>query len=234
MNPTTLNQLIASFANDSRLAICYDDQRLSFAELAEQVALEQQRFQNQGLCNGDILLLPVHKQAKNVILLLAALSTASATLVYPKLMPEQRLAELQQHATVFMNTDGNLVRLQTPAPALSQQNDPLLGVLSSGSTGEPKRIWHRVSHFLASAQASNQVLPLTTSDSTVAFVTATLLAIKFDVTFRLPSMERSPAKQLMPTKLNPAPIITFGTFIFLSSFRFRKSITHLTKNAQHR
>ena len=160
MNPTTLNQLMASFANDSRLAICCDGQRLSFAELAEHVAVEQQRFQNQGLSNGDVLLLPVHKQAKNVIQLLAALNTASATLVYPKLMPEQRLAELQQHATVFMNTDGNLVRLQTPTPALSQQNDPLLGVLSSGSTGEPKRIWHRVSHFLASAAASNQCLPL--------------------------------------------------------------------------
>lgn len=151
-----------NFTQDTRLAITSATQALSFEQLAKAVQARCDHWRAQGLGAHDLLLLPMAKHADDVINLLAAVRSAGATLLYPQTLSGESRRQVFRQATVHLDNSeqGLLQRLQ---PAYSRPHgvsEPLLGVLSSGSTGEPKRIWHPVSHFIAHAGASNQLLPL--------------------------------------------------------------------------
>ncbi len=156
----------AGFATNPLNALCSRTSDLSYAQLHRVVTQRAEEFRQQGLAMDDVLLLPMAKDPSDVINVLAATTVTGATLLCSAQTPQTLLTQLQTQATVYLTDreQGNLIRLREGLDmALRTESEPRLGVLSSGSTGAPKRIWHRLSHFIHSAEGSNRLLPLSTA-----------------------------------------------------------------------
>jgi O-succinylbenzoic acid--CoA ligase len=118
-------------------------------------------FLSQGLTPDDCLWLVVERGYTDWANLLAACSIGCVVLLVSEralVRPGWVTVELTHRQA------GRLNRVAETSFKHATSEDPLIGIFSSGSTGEPKAIWHRLSHFLASASGSNALMPLISDD----------------------------------------------------------------------
>lgn len=150
-------------ACDDVLAIVGDD-RLTYGELRRRVEERACSLQKAGLCRLDVLLLPVEKSFTDVINLLATVALGTPVLLCSNRASEALLSSLSSLATMTYSSDlsDGVTRLKPPfdADRFSTGRRPAIGICSSGSTGDPKQIWHSLESIVASAEASNRLLPL--------------------------------------------------------------------------
>ncbi|TCS39729.1 AMP-binding protein [Reinekea marinisedimentorum] len=133
------------------------DRGLSGGDFLAQMERQQHLLMSACVTQQDILALQVGKSLSDWKALLAAINLGIPVVVH---QAKQRLPDW-----VSVRFDVAAERLTRLRPAHAHcLPEPMLATFSSGSTGQPKAIWHRVQNFIESANACNQLLPLSVSD----------------------------------------------------------------------
>lgn len=132
----------------------------SHPAICDDVEQRRQEFLAQGLGAGDCISLSVDRDYIDWVNLLAALSIGSSIL----LVSERVITKPEWISIELIKRVSGQLRRHASASLSQNLEDPMVGILSSGSTGDPKTIWHHLSHFMISADASNDILPLMTDD----------------------------------------------------------------------
>ncbi|MFN2349495.1 MAG: o-succinylbenzoate--CoA ligase [Thioalkalivibrio sp.] len=157
---------------------------LSFAQWSDQVTERALSLQEQGVAPGQWVVLGADRSLDTLVDVFATLRTGARLLPVNPAMPEAALdALVQAHAlpwrihtpgTAALSGLGNpvagLARALPPepfhrAPQLRfPANDIRTGLLTSGSTGQPKVAMHSYANHVLSAEGANQAIPLAPGD----------------------------------------------------------------------
>ncbi|PHM46037.1 acyl-CoA synthetase /AMP-acid ligase II [Xenorhabdus mauleonii] len=153
----------------NKLAVQLDDESLTWQQLARKIDVTAASFQQQGLSEGNGILLRGKNSVELLLCYLAALQCGARALPLNPQLPEKLLVELLPH----LNIDYGVDFTDSSSPSLEirkldwcqiplvipeqpkilwQSHRPASMILTSGSSGLPKAAVHSINAHFASAQ----------------------------------------------------------------------------------
>lgn len=161
----------AARVSPASTALVLEQQSLTYAELAEQVAARAAALHAAGSLNpGEPVALVARPTLESLCGLHALIAYAVPVLLLHAALPEAERRRLMTRArvrTLLLPDDAPLARTDTPAPAPPVAIDaemPLALIPTSGTTGTPKIVVLSRRALAASARASAENLALTETD----------------------------------------------------------------------
>ncbi|WP_395792112.1 MupA/Atu3671 family FMN-dependent luciferase-like monooxygenase [Aquimonas sp.] len=176
LRAASVHALIAAqaAATPEREALCFEDERLSYAELdarAEQLA---RRLAGAGVKPGDRVGLLLQRSTALVVGLLATLKAGAAYVPLDPLYPPERLAYMAEDAQLALLlcdaesapllSHANTLRIEAEAPEAALDTAPLPAdalaylIYTSGSTGRPKGVMVQHANVLRFFAGMDEVL----------------------------------------------------------------------------
>ncbi|MDX7987251.1 o-succinylbenzoate--CoA ligase [Xenorhabdus sp. 12] len=152
----------------NKLAIQLDDESLTWQQITRRINVIAASFQQQGLSEGNGMLLRGKNSVELLLCYLAALQCGARVLPLNPQLPEKLLAELLPHLSLDYGVDFTdspspslevkkldwcqIPQVISEQPKIWQRHRPASMILTSGSSGLPKAAVHSINAHLASAQ----------------------------------------------------------------------------------
>ncbi len=156
----------------NKIVIWEPQRQFSKAEVLEAVATRRVDFPSAGLLPGARVLIVCHSQAETVFDALA-LRDCSVVPVSSGLTVGERQALAQRFGLEAIVELGNVTATGEPGPEstiVDHGETPVLGLLSSGSTGSPKLVWRNAQQVRAAGSIFRKSLGLTADDCIMAVI----------------------------------------------------------------
>ena len=170
--PSRLQLLLETFPNNHSIALIQNDQSITYSDLAEVIATQQQKLDGSGLAKNSVVGIQADFDIEAIALFLALLARGNvAALLSPQLKNLDYVASAAAIECTYSFSNG----LQTVINHASTQRSSLLQdlaneaqsgfvIFSSGTTGAPKAILHSTERFLSSFENAAKKM------STLAFL----------------------------------------------------------------